>query len=37
MQDHGIKTAKAQVCEVYQDALDYVKDHKFPLVIKASG
>ncbi|MCT4318325.1 phosphoribosylamine--glycine ligase [Elizabethkingia anophelis] len=37
MQDHGIKTAKAQVFEVYQDALDYVKDHKFPLVIKASG
>ncbi|HFK5502134.1 phosphoribosylamine--glycine ligase [Elizabethkingia anophelis] len=37
MQDHGIKTAKAKVFEVYQDALDYVKDHKFPLVIKASG
>ncbi|HIC8754319.1 phosphoribosylamine--glycine ligase [Elizabethkingia anophelis] len=37
MQDHGIKTAKAQVFEVYQDALDYVKDHKLPLVIKASG
>ncbi|MCL1668733.1 phosphoribosylamine--glycine ligase [Elizabethkingia ursingii] len=37
MQDHGIKTAKAQVFEVYQEALDYVKDHKFPLVIKASG
>ncbi|HFK5555233.1 TPA: phosphoribosylamine--glycine ligase [Elizabethkingia anophelis] len=37
MQDHGIKTAKAQVFEVYQNALDYVKDHKFPLVIKASG
>ena len=37
MQDHGIKTAKAQVFEVYQDALDYVKDHRFPLVIKASG
>lgn len=37
MQDHGIKTAKAKGFEVYQDALDYVKDHKFPLVIKASG
>ncbi|MCL1674864.1 phosphoribosylamine--glycine ligase [Elizabethkingia meningoseptica] len=37
MQDHGIKTAKAEVFDVYQNALDYVKDHKFPLVIKASG
>ncbi|WP_407481262.1 phosphoribosylamine--glycine ligase [Elizabethkingia meningoseptica] len=37
MQDHGIKTAKAEVFDVYQDALDYVKNHKFPLVIKASG
>ncbi|NAW51557.1 phosphoribosylamine--glycine ligase [Elizabethkingia argentiflava] len=37
MQTYGIKTAQAQVFEVYQEALDYVKNHNFPLVIKASG
>ena len=37
MQTNNIKTAKAVVFDAYQDALDYVKTQKFPLVIKASG
>ncbi|MGA9212813.1 phosphoribosylamine--glycine ligase [Kaistella sp.] len=37
MQTHHIKTAKAVVFEAYQDAIDYVRTQKFPLVIKASG
>ncbi|QCX54251.1 phosphoribosylamine--glycine ligase [Elizabethkingia sp. JS20170427COW] len=37
MLENGIKTAKAKVFEVYQDAIDYVKEHSFPLVVKASG
>ncbi len=37
MQTNNIKTAKAVVFDVYQDAIDYVREQKFPLVIKASG
>ena len=37
MQENGIKTAKAKVFDVYQEAIDYVKEHAYPLVIKASG
>ena len=37
MQTYNIKTAKAQVFEAYHDAMDYVKTHSYPLVIKASG
>lgn len=37
MQSYNIKTAKAVVFDAYQDAIDYVRNEKFPLVIKASG
>ena len=37
MQTNNIKAAKAVVFDAYQDAMDYVKTQKFPLVIKASG
>ncbi|MBW8360960.1 MAG: phosphoribosylamine--glycine ligase [Kaistella sp.] len=37
MQTNGIKTAKAVVFDAYQEAIDYVRTQKFPLVIKASG
>lgn len=37
MQTHNIKTAKAVVFDAYQDAVEYVKKQKFPVVIKASG
>lgn len=37
MQTHHIKTAKAEVFEAYQEAIDYVRTQQFPLVIKASG
>ena len=37
MQTNNIKTAKAVVFDAYQDAMDYVKTQKFPLVINASG
>lgn len=38
MQTNGIKTANAIVFEAYDDAIDYVENHKkFPIVIKASG
>lgn len=37
MQTYNIKTAKAVVFDAYQDAIDYVRKEKFPLVIKASG
>lgn len=37
MQDHGIKTAKAEVFNSYQEASEYVKNQQYPLVIKASG
>ncbi|WP_285269272.1 phosphoribosylamine--glycine ligase [Kaistella rhinocerotis] len=37
MQSYNIKTANAVVFDAYQDAIDYVRKEKFPLVIKASG
>ncbi len=37
MQTNNIKTAKAVVFDAYQDAIDYVRKQKFPIVIKASG
>ncbi len=37
MQTHNIKTAKAVVFDAYHDAIDYVRQQEFPIVIKASG
>lgn len=37
MQENGIKTAKATVFNSYSEALEYVKNQQYPLVIKASG
>lgn len=37
MQEYGVKTAKAEVFESYNEAIEYVRNHQFPLVIKASG
>ena len=37
MQDYGVKTAKAEIFESYNDALIYIRSQTFPLVIKASG
>lgn len=37
MQTHNIKTAQAVVFDAYQDAIDYVRNQTFPIVIKASG
>ncbi len=37
MQDNNIKTAKAKIFDSYNDAIEYVSDQRFPLVIKASG
>ena len=37
MQTNNIKTAKAVVFDAYHDAVEYVKNQKFPIVIKASG
>ena len=37
MQEFGIKTAKAQIFDSYNDAIAYVKEQSYPLVIKASG
>lgn len=37
MQTYNIKTAKAVVFDAYNDAKQYVQDHQYPLVIKASG
>lgn len=37
MQDYNIKTAKARVFDAYSDAIAYVEQQKFPIVIKASG
>lgn len=37
MQDNNIKTAKAKVFDSYNDAIEYVSQHDFPLVVKASG
>lgn len=37
MQTHGIKTAKAEVFDSYNEAKEYLKAQHFPVVIKASG
>ncbi|MDR2205100.1 MAG: phosphoribosylamine--glycine ligase [Flavobacteriaceae bacterium] len=37
MQTNGIKTAKAMVFNAYSDAVEYVENQKFPIVVKASG
>lgn len=37
MQNHRIKTAKAKVFTMYDEAMEYVRNHNYPLVIKASG
>lgn len=37
MQTYGIKTAKAQVVDSYENAKAYIEKHEYPLVIKASG
>ena len=37
MHTNNIKTAKAVVFDAYKDAIDYVKQQQFPIVIKASG
>ena len=37
MQAYNIKTARAKVFDSYNDAMEYIEDEKYPLVIKASG
>lgn len=37
MQENGVRTASAQIFESYQEALTYIENHSYPLVIKASG
>lgn len=37
MNAHGIKTAKSETFDAYQDAIDYVRKQQYPIVIKASG
>lgn len=37
MKKYNIKTAKAEVFDAYNDAVEYVQTHSYPLVIKASG
>ncbi len=37
MQTYNIKTAKAVVFDAYNDAIKYVENQTFPIVIKASG
>lgn len=37
MQAYGIKTAKGIIFDAYDDAIEYVKQQQFPIVIKASG
>ncbi|MFN3020546.1 phosphoribosylamine--glycine ligase [Chryseobacterium sp. TY3] len=37
MQTYNIKTARAKTFDAYNEAVEYVKDEKYPLVIKASG
>lgn len=37
MQTYDIKTAKAVVFDSYDEAKDYIQNHEYPLVIKASG
>ncbi len=37
MQAYGIKTAKAVIFDVYDDAIQYVEKQSYPIVVKASG
>ncbi len=37
MQQYSIKTAKAEVFDAYPEAIEYVKQQQFPVVVKASG
>jgi phosphoribosylamine---glycine ligase len=37
MFENGIKTATAKVFDAYHDAIAYVEQHSYPVVIKASG
>lgn len=37
MQNYNIKTAKAMVFDSYNEAKEYVQNHQYPLVVKASG
>lgn len=37
MQRQGIKTAKAEIFDSYNEAKEYLKNQQFPIVIKASG
>ncbi len=37
MQDYGIRTAKAAIFDSYVEADEYIQNHSYPLVIKASG
>lgn len=37
MQEYGVKTAEAKIFDSYQEAISYVADQQYPLVIKASG
>ena len=37
MLKYGVKTAKYKVFNNYTQAREYVKDHKYPLVVKADG
>ena len=37
MQDYGIRTAKAAIFDSYVEADQYIQNHSYPLVIKASG
>lgn len=37
MQAYGVKTAKAAIFDSYQEAVNYVRTHSYPLVVKASG
>ncbi|MGQ4807537.1 Phosphoribosylamine--glycine ligase [Candidatus Entotheonellaceae bacterium PAL068K] len=37
MQEHGIPTAASVVCDAYSAAVDYIRLHRGPLVVKADG
>lgn len=37
MQDYGIRTAKAAIFDSFVEADQYIQNHSYPLVIKASG
>ncbi|BBE31241.1 phosphoribosylamine--glycine ligase [Tepiditoga spiralis] len=37
MKKYGVQTAKYEIFESYENALEYLKNSKFPIVIKADG